>query len=132
MGDPSMALQNAMTTMIRQGHKVREWASFVVYGLAKTLSDVLLPPQAASSLAAEESPAAALREHLRELFEVLLPTPAQRDPALAAALAWCREESIEDIGGLKAAGRVHEFVDALNLKRLKAMQLKNLVNDWHG
>ena len=46
------------------------------------------------------------------------------DDALGDALAWCRENGADSLAELVDAGAVDEFVEALNLKKLKAVNLR--------
>merc|ERR1719215_1840345 len=85
------ALQGAMVSMIRAGFTVREWAPFVVYGLAFELEGSLFTTQC-------HSPPSELAGLRQELLDRLGPKLSHK---LEDAIAWCLSQGTKTVNDIK-------------------------------
>jgi len=119
-GDPVLALQQAMQSMILEGFPAKQWASFLVYGSASKLNIETHQPKSSNPL----------ERHLMDFIatHLTLTEPALQE-CLKLAVSWCQQNGLDHIRQVKELGKASEFVAALQLKPVKARILeKNIEN----
>lgn len=121
-GDPMVALQAAMRSMIHEGRPALQWASFVVYGLATKLN-IGAPRQE------DYSP---LKGSLTDLLFAHVQDKNLRDKSLALPVDWCQQHGFESISQIKEAGKVNDFIISLQLKPIKARILTKTIDKYRG